>query len=505
LVYIKLYRYFCGWTDALACPTATLLVNKSMITKIEIDGFKTFRNFKLELAPFQVIVGLNGVGKSNLFDALSLLSLLASDDLLTAFQKLRGAGEELFTVLPNGQSFSQMKFLVEIFVELQVKDVWGASATLKYTRMRYELQLSRHADELGLERFYVDNESLKSIPRSEDKWIKSYKLLSQSDRLPKLTGGRPSFISTEDNKVNLHQDGRAGGKRELAVAGKAERTILSSVTSVEFPHAFAARKEMLDWRFLQLNPEALREPSSMLVEKSYLLADGSNLPAVLARMQAQDSFTLNDVSLDLANLVPGILKIEIDNDQERRRYIIRAITQDNRSFSSRVLSDGTLRMLALATLRNDPENQGVLCFEEPENGVHPFRLKKLVELLRGLASDFSDATQIEEPLRQLLINTHSPVLVSQLVNLDSTSDDISYKIDVAKELLFAYTTTQLEPEISDQRLRVTRMVPLKSSGQLVLRLDEEPEKSYIVAQVIEYLNSADTGEARDNLQKAITL
>jgi len=40
-----------------------------MITRIEIDGFKTFRNFSLELAPLQVIVGLNGAGKSNLFDA----------------------------------------------------------------------------------------------------------------------------------------------------------------------------------------------------------------------------------------------------------------------------------------------------------------------------------------------------------------------------------------------------------------------------------------------------
>ncbi|NJN68174.1 MAG: AAA family ATPase [Chloroflexaceae bacterium] len=40
-----------------------------MITRIEIDGFKTFQNFKLELGPFQVIVGVNGTGKSNLFDA----------------------------------------------------------------------------------------------------------------------------------------------------------------------------------------------------------------------------------------------------------------------------------------------------------------------------------------------------------------------------------------------------------------------------------------------------
>ncbi len=59
-----------------------------MITRIEIDGFKTFRNFKLNLAPFQVIVGANGVGKSNLFDALRLLYQLADKDLRTAFQDL---------------------------------------------------------------------------------------------------------------------------------------------------------------------------------------------------------------------------------------------------------------------------------------------------------------------------------------------------------------------------------------------------------------------------------
>jgi AAA15 family ATPase/GTPase len=33
-----------------------------MITQIEIDGFKTFKDFKVELAPFQVIVGPNGSG-----------------------------------------------------------------------------------------------------------------------------------------------------------------------------------------------------------------------------------------------------------------------------------------------------------------------------------------------------------------------------------------------------------------------------------------------------------
>ena len=97
---------------------------------------------------------------------------------------------------------------------------------------------------------------------------------------------------------------------------------------------------------------------------------------------------MNDVSRDLANPVPGILKIEIEKDQPCNRYVIWAKTQDGRSFPARVLSDGTLRLLALVTLRNDLQHRGVLCFEEPENGVHPFRLKNMVQLLRGSASDF---------------------------------------------------------------------------------------------------------------------
>jgi energy-coupling factor transporter ATP-binding protein EcfA2 len=54
----------------------------AMITKIEIDGFKTFNNFKIELSPFVIIAGANGSGKSNLFDAILLLSRLAETDPL---------------------------------------------------------------------------------------------------------------------------------------------------------------------------------------------------------------------------------------------------------------------------------------------------------------------------------------------------------------------------------------------------------------------------------------
>jgi predicted ATPase len=96
-----------------------------LITRIELDGFKTFQDFKLDLSPFQVIVGPNGAGKSNLFDALHLLSLLVNKNLRLAFQELRGDAIELFTAFPNGQKANKMKIAVEMLVDRFIEDDWG--------------------------------------------------------------------------------------------------------------------------------------------------------------------------------------------------------------------------------------------------------------------------------------------------------------------------------------------------------------------------------------------
>ena len=68
-----------------------------MITYIKINGFKPFHQFEMEFTPFTVVAGVNASGKSNLFDALQLLSRLAQTDLKTAFSEQRGEPNELFT------------------------------------------------------------------------------------------------------------------------------------------------------------------------------------------------------------------------------------------------------------------------------------------------------------------------------------------------------------------------------------------------------------------------
>jgi hypothetical protein len=69
--------------------------------------------------------------------------------------------------------------------------------------------------------------------------------------------------------------------------------------------------------------------------------------------------------------------------------------------------------LALAALEQDLESQGLLCLEEPENGIHPARIPAMLKLLRDIATDVREEVGPDNPLRQVITNTHSPAVVMQ--------------------------------------------------------------------------------------------
>ena len=100
-----------------------------MLTRIEIDGFKSFERFSMDVGPLTVILGPNASGKSNLFDAIRLLSRLADTDLRTAVTDLRGEPHELFRRHPDGTLGKAMSFAVEVLLASEVRDQWGAHGT----------------------------------------------------------------------------------------------------------------------------------------------------------------------------------------------------------------------------------------------------------------------------------------------------------------------------------------------------------------------------------------
>lgn len=72
---------------------------------------------------------------------------------------------------------------------------------------------------------------------------------------------------------------------------------------------------------------------------------------------------------------------------ERRGTLDILIRQGGVEYSSRVVSEGTLRVLALCAVAVNPWAGSLLAFEEPENGVHPRRLDLIARLLMSLATD----------------------------------------------------------------------------------------------------------------------
>ena len=400
-----------------------------MITKIKISGFKSFHEFEMEFSPLTIVAGANASGKSNLFDALQLLSRLAeTDNLKKAFKGQRGELLELFTKYGEGDYATQMYFEVEMLLDKNIEDGWKSKAQLKYTRLRYALQIERFTNQVGMQDLRVKFEELSLLKQSTDKWFKKIiksKDIQSEDWRPKAIGGRTKFIRTEEQKdekptaIIVSQDGGGGKGRRFPINGN--RTILSTFDTVDFPHAFATREEMRSWKFLQPNPADLRQPTDKATGEDTITASGQNLAGALWRIQLGKSYSLKEISRSLNAFLPNFKQVEVIDDEANQQYLIQLTDTEDKKFSSRVLSEGTLRILALCVLLEDEKYKSLLCFEEPENGVHPKRIKNMVELLKDLSIDFAYP---DEPLRQVIVNTHSPVVVGEIYNW-ATNVDVS--------------------------------------------------------------------------------
>jgi predicted ATPase len=140
-----------------------------VLTRIEIDGFKTFRDFALDVPPFLVVLGRNASGKSNLFDAMQFLRASADGTLLEAAQQMRGDVLELFHRHVDGSQRGRMSFAAEVLVPAQVTDAFGDTEQVPHTRLRYELAIELRATERGGWRPYVADESVRLVMRTRDR------------------------------------------------------------------------------------------------------------------------------------------------------------------------------------------------------------------------------------------------------------------------------------------------------------------------------------------------
>jgi predicted ATPase len=398
-----------------------------MLTRLRVKGFKNLVDVDVRFGPFTCIAGPNGAGKSNLFDAITFLGDLASMPIMKAASRARGTNgrisdfHSLFFKDAKG-SFLPMLFVAEMIVPSKVIDDFDRTATPTATFLEYTLELrlsEAHADQSPADPIYIEQEGLRAINSSEatkrlgfprsPAWIKQHIFGPGSRSTP--------FISTEISgnpsqpAIRLFGDQtKKGGPPFLVPARKSPQTIVSGANSSSHPTALAARSELRSWRLLQLEPSALRR-SDDFGDDPYVTSTGEHLPGALMRLN-----NYAEVSQRLSELLPDIVSVNVDADEKRQVKTLLLTMKDKETYTASSLSDGTLRFLALAVFALDPEFGGLLCMEEPENGIHPSRIPQMLTLVRSLSEevDAEDDGTSAPSIRQLIINTHSPLVVAEL-------------------------------------------------------------------------------------------
>jgi hypothetical protein len=332
-----------------------------MLTRLEVDGFKSLRDFSIDLEPLTVLLGPNDAGKSNILEALALSSRLGSHTPEDALKQGRGRALDQFR-REGTQVASAITLNLETLEPLETDSDDDRNLIV---RMRHELRLERMAPGAGPERVKLQAKKNEPMERAGDTWLSAHPAWDP------LVYDLPEFV-------------RQAGRGEYA-------------PYIPIVELFAAR---------------LREASER-IDSGQLAPDASNLPSVLAW---QSDEVLAEIRAQLAALIPGIADFSIIEQEEQYHIEFRA--RDGATIPARLASDGTLRMLALLTAvlaRGGGSWNSIICVEEPENGIYPGRLRRLIDFLHDVTRPdpwIAGETAVLAP--QILITTHSPVFLAAL-------------------------------------------------------------------------------------------
>lgn len=380
-----------------------------MLLRCEVRGWKNLEDVTVDFPPLLCLAGPNGAGKSNLLEALVLVQKLATGSLREAFAVCRGNVADVRSLLPHGRLELGLTFLVP----KEATDEFGARAQATATLLRYELTLERAQN--GVQ---VKAECLHSLSEAEGLTACYGAPVWRESVLTVLEPSR-HFIDTRLNPgtVRLFNDPDSSTGHNGFESSGLKRTVLSGCTqATSHPTAFLARQMLASIRFYDFDPGVLRQGDSLDAAdfESTMTWRGQYLAAVLTRLNREDPNSLVRVSNLLASAIRSVGSVTLHEDAAQRQVQV-ALSLRDRNFLASELSDGTLRVLALATLLEDGKGSGAtLLLEEPENGVHPGQLSSILDILRGIACDTTLPVDDTNPLRQVVFTSHSPHLVSLL-------------------------------------------------------------------------------------------
>lgn len=334
------------------------------IESLKIHNFKVFKDAEITNIPnMAVFLGRNGVGKTTFFDIFGFLHDCLNSNVKSALAKRGG-----FKEVVSREQAGDIKFVIKF------------RPSANEPLITYEISIG--LDELG-----------KAVVKKE--------VL----RFRRGQKGSPWKVLDFAYGEGMAASGKLNSYKDVSLADrKSQKLDSADILAIkglgqfkEFEAVSTFRRLIEDWYVADFRIDAARERQEAEYSER-LSRTGDNLSTVTKYIYDNYPEIFSKIIDSMKQRIPGIESVEAQETQDG--YIVLRF-QDGKfrnPFSSKFVSDGTIKMFTYLVLLHDPVQHALLCVEEPENQLY-------LELLEALAEEFREYANSGG---QVFVSTHSP-------------------------------------------------------------------------------------------------
>jgi predicted ATPase len=350
-----------------------------MIIRAEISNYKSISTADLSFSKENVVVGQNGVGKSNLLDAFHFIRDAVWDGLDHAITKRHG--------IVSIRRWSKTR-PYNISIKLCIKNQIGSG--------EYRITLASGGGDF-------------SVIEEEATWWGRHPFRAQNEQEQELS--RFHFLRSSKGDVDFNIEDNPFEPNSRPPTVPPSELLLTQFAQRSFgPFSFFFQdlhQELSSFGAYSIYPNKIREPQA--ISNSEVLADdGSNLASIIRQMRSTTHRSSREyLTTALRQVLPILTEIRIESAGGFYVPVFRVTeegTGQGHDLNMSQISDGTLRMLGMLTAFYQPKAPTKIAIEEPEQMIHPGLLAVLVDAAR----DYLDNERIP---RQFFTTTHSPNLL----------------------------------------------------------------------------------------------